>query len=405
MRTGFYLDLLADDVAPALTGIRVLDFTRFLPGPLLCRILADHGAEVIKVESPDGDPVRGIGKRIKGQTTYFREINRNKKSIVLDLRKQAAHDVVLKLAERADVLVENFRPGSADKLGIGYPVLKRRNPALVYCSLSAFGQTGPRRNNPSRDLGVQALSGFLELSRGQNRVPAMPGAPAADIAGGLTALCGILMALFTRHTTGRGAYIDASMFDSLMAWTPYFAERGFFEPSRPPDEERWWGGAAFYGVYRTSDDRYVTLSGTQIENVMTVLDVLGRPDLATSVRDASSYPQDEVRSFLSAAFLSKTQDEWVQRFAGLKVAFDPVLDVREAYSDPHTLARDILTESDSTGEMNFSSPIRFDTATHGGGSAPCLGEHTDAVLAALGYSVDERRALYRSGACASESSD
>src|SRR5215218_4901135 len=197
-----------------LAGLRVLDLSVFLPGPYLTLAMADHGAEVIKIEPPgEGDPGRHIGLSDGPSTVFFRNLNRGKKSIVLDLKDFSQRDRLLALCETADVFVESFRPGTVDRLGVGYDAVKARNPGIVYCSISAFGQDSPLRGRPAHDLALQAESGLLSVTLGQDGKPAMPGIPVADVVAGLQGLSGVLMALFRRQQTGIGDHIDISMHD------------------------------------------------------------------------------------------------------------------------------------------------------------------------------------------------
>src|SRR5512146_469465 len=207
-----------------LEGIKVLDLSQFLPGPHLTMTMADHGASVIMVEPKNGvgEPTRTMGTRAPdGTSVWFRNIARGKRSIALDLKDAKDKAQFLALADDADVVVEAFRPGVVQRLGIDYETVAARNPRIVYCAISAFGQQGPLRDKPSHDLGVQALAGTLDLSRGfSDNKPNMPNLVAADLASSLTALSAILMALLRREKTGRGDYIDIAMYDSLLAWTP-----------------------------------------------------------------------------------------------------------------------------------------------------------------------------------------
>ena len=236
-----------------LDGIRVLDLTQFLPGPHLTMTMADHGADVIKVEAPGGgDPGRDIGLQQDGETVFFRNTNRGKRSICLDLKSEEGRETLWDLIDWADVLVESFRPGVADRLGFGADVVRARNPRIVYCSISAFGQNGPYRDVPAHDLAIEALSGVVSVNLGTDDQPAMPGIPAADMAASLMGLSAILMALLRRTTTGRGDRIDLAMHDALVAWLPNVLGPVFVEKRAPvPKAERTWGGSAFYQIYRT----------------------------------------------------------------------------------------------------------------------------------------------------------
>src|ERR1700742_3490285 len=207
-----------------LAGVRVLDLSQYLPGPHLTMTMADHGADVLMVEpaTGTGEPTRAMGTRAAdGVSVWFRNIARGKRAVALDLKDAADRDVFLALADEADVIVEAFRPGVVKRLGIDYGTVAARNPGIVYCSISACGQPGPWVQKPSHDLGVQALAGTLDLSRGfADGKPNMPNLVAADMASSLTALSAILMALLAREKTGRGDHIDVAMYDALLAWTP-----------------------------------------------------------------------------------------------------------------------------------------------------------------------------------------
>ena len=229
-----------------LEGIRVIDLSLFLPGPYLTLMLADHGAEVIKVEPPgEGDPTRHLGPKDGGETVYFRNLNRGKKSVVVDLKNPREREALLKLCDGADVFVESFRPGVVDRLGVGYEALRARNPRIVYCSISAFGQQGPYRERPAHDLAVEALSGVLSITLGQDGKPAIPGLPLADLLASLHGLAGVLMALLRREKTGKGDFIDIAMHDSMLAGTPNVLGPTLAENRQPvPTHERSTGGSA-----------------------------------------------------------------------------------------------------------------------------------------------------------------
>ena len=203
-----------------LEGIRVLDLSLFLPGPHFTMMMADHGAEVISLEPPGGEPVRHVGLKQNDASVWFRNVFRGKKSINLNLKNEEGKAAFLKLCESVDVVVEAFRPGVVDRLGIGYDDVKAVNPGIIYCSISAYGQTGPKRLDPAHDLSVQADSGAVFINQGLDGQPAQPAMPVADMAGSLMAFSGVLMAIIRKQQTGQGDYLDISMQDSLVAWYP-----------------------------------------------------------------------------------------------------------------------------------------------------------------------------------------
>lgn len=341
-----------------LEGLKVVDLSLFLPGPMLTAMLADQGAEVIKVEPPAGDPARGMAPFEAGQSFWFRNLNRGKRSIRLDLKDEAGRAELWRLVDAADVFVEGFRPGVMARLGFGYAAVAARNSGIVYCSISAFGQTGPMAHHPAHDMGAQALAGFLSVNDGPDGTPVVPGVPAADLAAGLTGCAAVLMALLGRQRTGRGDYVDLSMFGALLPWSAHIAGEAAVE-GRPVRswEQRSLGGAAFYNVYRTADDRHIVLCGREEKFVRRLLGDLARPDLVEAALGPAGPGQAPVMTFLSATFATRTRDEWVRWFEGRDVAFAPVLDFAEALSQPLVRAAGLLVEAD--GAHLFAPAIRF----------------------------------------------
>jgi crotonobetainyl-CoA:carnitine CoA-transferase CaiB-like acyl-CoA transferase len=366
-----------------LDGVRVIDLSMFLPGPHLTMMMADHGAEVIKVEPPgEGEPVRHLGYRAGGESVWFRNTHRGKKSVVVDMKSPEGREALLELAETADVFVEAFRPGVVKRLGVDYEAVEQRNPRIVYASIAAFGQTGPERDRPSHDIGMEALAGVLSLNLGQDGRPTHPAIPVADATGSLMALAGILMALYRREKTGRGDYIDISMHDTTMSWVPNSSGAVIAE-ARPPvvKEERSWGGHAFYNIYETADRRYIVLAGVENKFVRNLLTALGREDLIPIAIRPPGPAHAPVKTFLAETFRTRTRDEWERWFAGRDVCFAPVLDLEEAFRRPQVAARDMLVR-DAEGNLHIGIPIKF---RHEPGRIdprlPKLGEHTAALLA------------------------
>ena len=365
-----------------LDGIKVLDLSRFLPGPYAAMLMADHGADVIKIESPEGEPTRRLGPDVGGQTAYFRNTQRGKRSCVLDLKSTAGRAGFFDLLATADVMIESFRPGVVRKLGIDHETLRERFPRLVYCSLSAFGQTGAMVARPSHDLGAQALAGFLSLSPGPDGRPAMPALPVADIALSLSALSGILMALLRRATTGRGDFLDMSMLDTLAPWAAPVSHDPFGTRTSPVlANERLYGGAAFYGIYACKDGKHVVLSGSEIQFAEALLNTLGRPDLVALCRQPAGPVQLPVQAFLNETFKTRTRDEWERDLAGVNVCFAPVNTLAEGLQLPQLQERGTVLPGPD-GTLRFGTAIQF--AEEPGRVAdrgPELGEHTDTVLA------------------------
>jgi len=355
-----------------LEGIRVLDLTLFLPGPYLTLALADHGAEVIKIEPPgEGDPTRQLGASDGPSTVYFRNLNRGKKSVVLDLKNPQEREALLRLCESSDVFVESFRPGVVDRLGIGCEQVRARNPRIVYCSISAFGQHGPYRDRPAHDLAVEALSGVLSMTLGEDGKPAIPGLPLADLLCALQGLAGVLMALLRRERTGKGDYLEIAMHDAMLAGCANILGPTFAQNRQPvARHERTTGGSAFYRLYETADGRHLALGGQEMKFVRNLLAALGRPELAPLCGGPGPH-QKPVMEFLEAVFRSKTLKENLEFLAPLDVCYAPVNTLPEALD----AARDKLLE-DELGRRHLAPPIRFrDEPARPNLREPRLGEH------------------------------
>ena len=367
-----------------LSGIRVIDLSVFLPGPYLTQTLADHGAEVIKVEAPgEGDPVRHLGLSDGPSTVYFRSLNRGKKSVVLNLKDATDREALLALCDTADVFVESFRPGVVDRLGVGYPQLRARNPRIVYCSISAFGQSGPNRDRPSHDLGVEAESGVLSMTLGRDGQPAIPGIPVADMVSALQGLAGVLMALLRREKSGEGDYIDIAMHDAMVSAIPNILGPTLAENRQPvAKHERTTGGSAFYQIYDTSDGRHIVLSGQEMKFVRNLLGALGRSDLAALCAKPGPH-QRPVEEFLRETFVRKTRDEWVAWLSQLDVCFGAVNTLPEALADEHLKSRGMVL-TDALGRRHLGPPIRFRCEpAHPNLQEPALGAHGEELLGPL----------------------
>lgn len=355
-----------------LSGVKVVDLSVFLPGPMMTVMMADQGAEVWKVEAPAGDPAREQAPYEAGQSVWFRNLNRGKRSVVLDLKSTEGKAYLWQLIESADVFVEGFRPGVMARLGFDYAAVAARNPRIVYCSISAFGQEGELSHHPAHDMAVQALAGFMSVNDGPDGAPVVPGVAASDMAAGLTALSATLMALYAARESGRGDYIDCAMFDSLLPWCVHTAGSAIAGGAAPrSDSQRSLGGAGFYQVYRTKDDQHVVLGGRELKFAANLLEALGRSDLYP-IADRPAGEQTELIAFLRDTFLTRTRDEWVSWFADKDVAFSPVLDFREALDQPHVAGRGLWIEHD--GAHHIAPAIRFAGEQWEPCAAPGLGQ-------------------------------
>jgi len=342
-----------------LEGLTVIDLSVFLPGPYLTMTLADHGARVIKVEPPGGDPGRQIGVSDGPSTVFFRSVNRGKHSVVIDLKSAEGRERLLKLSETADVFVESFRPGVMQRLGVDYATVSKVNPRIVYCSISAFGQDGPYRAHPAHDLATMALAGAIGITLGRDGSPAIPGVAVADIASALQALAGVLMALYRREKTGRGDHIDVAMHHAALAALPNVMGPAMAHlPLPDPKGERSTGGSAFYQIYETADGRHLVLGAQEMKFVHTLLGRLGRPDLAPLCERGPGPHQRPVIDFLSGVFRERPLAYWRGWFEGLDVSFAPVNTLREGLDDGHVRASGwILT--DDLGREHIAPVVRF----------------------------------------------
>jgi len=368
-----------------LDGLRVIDLSSFLPGPFLTMALADHGAEVIKIEPPrEGDPGRQIGLADGPSTVFFRNLNRGKKSVVLDLKQAQDKELLLRLCDTADVFLETFRPGVAERLGIGAEVLRARNPRLVYCSISAFGQRGAYGARPAHDIALQAISGAQSITVGSDGEPAMTAIAIADQLSALHGLSAILMALLRRQSTGRGDVIDIAMHDATLAACANIVGPTLAEHRQPdPKHERNTGGAAFYQIYRTRDARHLVLAGQEMKFVETLLAALDRPDLIQPCRRGPGPHQQPVIAFLGEVFAAMTLAEATALLSELDLCFGPVNTLPEALADANVAARGMLI-TDALGRRHIGPVIRFaEEPARPQLKEPALGADSDAILAPL----------------------
>jgi len=382
-----------------LEGLHVIDLSLFLPGPLMTQFMADHGAQVIKVESiHEGEPNREKGAKRDGVSVYFANTHRGKRSLALNLKDPAGVEVLMRLAEKSDVLVESFRPGVVDRLGIGYAQVAKRAPRIVYASIAAFGQSGPYRDLAAHDLATEAMTGVLSLNRGGDGRPAIPALPNADMLASMMTLSGVLMALYRRKETGKGDYLDMAMADCLLACLPNNMGTAMTE-RRQPDlrSERALGGNALYGIYETKDRDFVVLAGQEAKFAKNLLQPLGRPDLVELCELPPGRGQDPVREFLATTFRTKTKAEWVDWFKGRDVAFAPMRTLPEVLEDRHFKARGMVLK-DARGWDHLGVPIRFqDEPARPDFEPPAHGQHTSGILRGLGYADGEIARLKAKG--------
>jgi len=385
-----------------LEGLRVLDLSAFLPGPHMTMMMADHGADVIMVEPANGvgEPVREIGEATgDGVTVWFRNIARGKRSLRLNLKDADGRALFLKLADTADVIVEAFRPGVVARLGVDYEAVSARNPRIVYCSISAFGQNSSLAQKPAHDLTVQGLAGLADLNRGlRDDLPAMPNIPFADASASMMALSAILMALYRRSSTGRGDYIDLAMFDAAIAWTPNVLGPTFARDRSPiPKDMRSFGGSAMYNIYKTADAQFVILGGSEVKFAENLLKAFDRLDLLACAKVPPGPEQAPLRAFFVDKFASATLAEWKTFLAPVDCCWSWVRSLKEAFDDPFTAERGMVF-TDAHGNRHIGPPIRFrDEPPKPRPEAPTFGGHGAAIAAELGFADAEIRNLIERG--------
>jgi crotonobetainyl-CoA:carnitine CoA-transferase CaiB-like acyl-CoA transferase len=379
-----------------LDNIFVLDLSRILSGPICTMLMADMGAEVVKVEPPPhGDDTRLWGPPfINGISTYFLSINRNKKSLGLNLKSAEGRDVLWKLIDRADVLVENFRPGVLKKLGFGYEEVARRNQRLIYCSISGFGQTGPYRDRPGYDVVAQGESGLMDLTGYPAQPPAKLGASLADIIAGLYALNGILLALLVRHRTGRGQAIDISLLDGMVSTLTYQAMIYFATGQSPQRMGTRHPSIVPYECFQTKDG-FANIGVANEKQWASLCEAVGLPQLAADPRfdtmAARIEHYDELRPILERVFSQMTRADVIRLLGAGGIAVGPVNTVAEALEHPQVRAREMVAEliHPEYGPMRYLGiPINL-SATPGEmkTAPPMYGEHNEQVLTELGLSA------------------
>ncbi len=385
-----------------LDGISVLDLTRLLPGGYCTLLLADMGADVLKIEEPvRGDYMRWNEPLYATQSAYFVALCRNKRSMRLNLKAPRGLDILKELVRDADVLVESFRPGVLARLGLAYDDVAPLNPGLIYCSITGFGQDGPRRDEVGHDVNYMGIGGALGLGGQRGGAPQVPGVQVADIAGGaLNAVVGILAALRHRDRTGAGQYIDVAMLDGVVSWLSIHAAKAFATGAEPVrGGERLNGGWPCYQVYECADGRYVTLGALEPKFWRNFCTAVERPEWVARQLDTDP---DGLVTEVRALFLTRPAAHWLALLAPHDICFGPVHDIAAACTDPQVQARGMVFEAESPTEgtvTQLGPPIKFS-------GTPCeawrrpppgFGEHTAAVLHDLGYDAAAIAALAEAG--------
>ena len=369
----------------ALSDITVIDLSRLLPGPYCSMILADHGARVIAVES----------KQFMSDGLYFNMINRNKEHLSLNLKSEKGKQIFLRLIESADVMLEGFRPGVVDRLGVDYESIRKVNPRIIYCSITGYGQDGPFRDRVGHDVNYLSYSGVLNLIGEPDRPPSIPGIQIADIAaGGMNAAIGILLALFAREKTGRGQYIDISMTDGMVGFLPvalFFQQLTGQEPRRSdtPLSHRY----ACYNTYETADGRCLSIGAVENRFWKTLCEHFAVPQYAALQYDDSH--REEILDFMRLTFKKKTLDEWDAELANLEICWGKVQNFSEMLADPLFRERKMILEVEGKAGQEktvIGVPVKL-SETPGSirSAAVDFGESTTSILKELGYSEKEIR--------------
>jgi alpha-methylacyl-CoA racemase len=393
-----------------LEGLRVLDLSRLLPGGFCSLLLADFGADVVKVEDTGvGDYVRwsppfyeGADQTAKG--ALFLALNRGKRSIRLDLKTDAGKDVLLRLVRDADVLLESFRPGVLDRLGVGYARLKQENPRLVYCAITGYGQDGPNRDRSGHDMNYLGLNGILGLTGEGDGPPVQAAGQIADIGGGAQmAAIGILVALRERERSGEGQFVDCSMLDGALSWLALVAAEALASGHAPGRGQLQLAGAlTCYRPYRCADG-YVTLGALEPKFWRAWCEGVGRQDLRDHAFDP---PGSQAHRAVTEIFAGRTREEWRQFASAHDCCLEPVLGLDEVLDSQLVSEREMVVELEQPGAAQpvklLGAPIKLDRtpADPSRAPGPALGEHTDDVLAGARFSAEEIAALHESGAVA-----
>jgi crotonobetainyl-CoA:carnitine CoA-transferase CaiB-like acyl-CoA transferase len=388
-----------------LEGIKILDLSRLAPGPFCSMMLGDMGADVLLVEAPaDGKLAAAIGGG-RGQdaekAAAYNMMSRNKRSIVLNLREPDAREIFYKLAETADVVLEGFRPGVVKRLGVDYDTLKERNPRIVYCSLSGFGQTGPYSQLVGHDINYISIGGALGMVGWPDSPPAIPMNIIADFAGGgMHAAYGILAALLARERTGRGQYVDIAMSDGvlyLLASMVGNVLMGAASPTRGGTALN--GSVPHYNVYECSDGGWISIGSLEPHFFVNLCKALECEQYIPHQWDGTK--REEIAAYFRARFATKTRDEWFEILKQTDICVGPVYSLEEALHDPHNLARQMVVEVDhptlgKVKHLGIGTKLS-DTPGSVRSTAPLAGQHTDGVLASIGYDAAAVAALKERG--------
>jgi crotonobetainyl-CoA:carnitine CoA-transferase CaiB-like acyl-CoA transferase len=385
-----------------LASLKILDFTTLLPGPFATMFLADLGADVIKIEAPENpDGARFVPPFDGGLSTLHALVGRSKRTMALDLKKPGASEVIKRLVQTHDIVVEQFRPGVMDRLGVGYQALSEANQRLIYCSLTGYGQTGPHRNRPGHEINYMALSGIAYHigRRGSGPVPLQ--VPVADLAGSSAVISGILAAEIHRRETGEGQFIDVSMFDGAASWNALAMAHYLAAGVEPEPESMALNGGTFYDYYRTRDGRYLSVASLEPKFWRAFCEAIELPGLVQPSLSSAPEEQSATKAEIQKSIEQRTLKEWLAILGQAETCVEPVLSAPEMVRHPQTEARALIVgvpQPDGSSQKQVGNPIKFSRCRaqykHVGAE---VGEHTEDVLQESGFSQTEITQLGKAG--------
>lgn len=383
-----------------LNGLKILDFSTLLPGPFATMMLADMGADVIKIEAPNReDFLKHIEPKDGEVSATFAHLNRSKRSLALDIKLAESKDIIYRLIEEYDIVIEQFRPGVMDKLGIGYEKLKEINPKIIFCSITGYGQTGPLRNRAGHDINYLSIAGVASYSARKNQAPVPGGIQVADLAGGsMPAVIGILAAVYHRHSTGEGQHIDVSLTDVAFSLNAMYGPNFLVGGENPKEEEMLLNGGTFYDYYETKDGRYFSVGSLEPKFQQKLCELLGDRNLIKLSNSNSKEDQQAFKEIVTKEFKARNFDEWISILGDdFDGCVEPVLSFGEAVQHPQILARNMVTtvpKSEGGEQQQIAFPIKFSASRPEYRFAGVsTGKHTQEILKSLRMDLPEIQSL------------